>query len=115
MSKLVALYKQPANPQSFDESYFKTHLPLISKVPGIQKTVITRFTRTLTGEGFYLMAEMFFADKDALKSAMKSPEMAEAGENLDTFAKGLYVLSFAEEEKSGLNPPAGPSLKMAAG
>lgn len=96
--KLVALYKQPADPAAFEEAYFNTHIPLIKQVPGLQKTVITRFTRTLMGEGFYLMAEMYFASQDALKAGMKSPEMAAAGENLNSFAEGLVTLMFAEEQ-----------------
>lgn len=98
MSKLIALYKQPEDPAAFDKAYFETHLPLIDKVPGLQSKQVTRFTRALVGDGYYLMAEMHFADADALKAAMKSPEMAAAGENLDSFAKGLYSLAFAETE-----------------
>lgn len=98
MSKLIALFKQPADPTAFDQAYFNTHLPLIAKVPGLNKTVVTRFTRTLQGEGFYLMAEMVFDDREALKAGMKSPEMAAAGANLNTFAEGLVTLMFAEEE-----------------
>jgi uncharacterized protein (TIGR02118 family) len=98
MSKLIVLYKQPIDPANFDEAYFKIHLPLIAKVPGLQKTSITRFTRTINGEGYYLMAELHFADKDALKAAMKSPEMAKAGENLNSFAEGLFSMYFGEEE-----------------
>ncbi len=96
--KLIALYKQPADPTAFDRAYFDTHLPLLAKVPGLQRTVVTRFTRSLTGEAFYLMAEMSFADKEALKNAMKSPEMAAAGENLNSFADGLVSMLFGEEE-----------------
>jgi uncharacterized protein (TIGR02118 family) len=96
--KLVALYKQPADPAAFDEAYFNTHIPLVKKIPGLQKAVVTRFTRTLMGEGYYLMAEMHFADEAAMKAAMKSPENAAAGENLDSFAHGLYTLMFATEE-----------------
>lgn len=97
--KLVALYKQPPDPAAFDDAYFNTHLPLIEKVPGIRKTQITRFTRTIAGgEGFYLMAEMHFEDEAALKAAMRSPEMAAAGENLNSFAEGLSILLFAKEE-----------------
>lgn len=99
MSKLVALYKQPADAAAFDKAYFETHLPLIEKVPGLQSTQITRFTRNVMGDGYYLMAEMYFAEEGALKAAMKSPEMAAAGANLDSFAKGLYSLLFAAEEK----------------
>ena len=95
--KLIALYRQPADPQSFDQAYFQTHLPLIAKVPGLQRTVVSRLTRTYSGEGFYLMAEMLFADKEALRNAMRSPEMAAAGENLNSFAPGLLTLMSAEE------------------
>jgi uncharacterized protein (TIGR02118 family) len=95
--KLVALYQQPTDPATFDDAYFQTHLPLIKLVPGLERTVISRFKRTVMGDGPYLMAEMYFADEEALKSAMRSPEMAVAGENLDGFAKGLVSLMFAEE------------------
>lgn len=97
--KLVALYKQPPDPAAFDEAYFGTHIPLVEKVPGLQKTVITRFTRTVMGDGFYLMAELHFADEQALKAAMKSPEMAAAGENLNSFAAGLVTMQFAVERQ----------------
>jgi uncharacterized protein (TIGR02118 family) len=96
--KLTALYKQPLETAAFDDAYFNTHLPLLNKVPGLQKTVITRFSRTLMGEGFYMMAEMYFSDSSTLRSAMKSPEMAAAGENLNSFSDGLVILMYGEEE-----------------
>jgi uncharacterized protein (TIGR02118 family) len=52
--KLIALYKQPPDTQSFEDAYFRTHLPLLNKVPGLQRMTITRFTRTLMGEGLYM-------------------------------------------------------------
>jgi uncharacterized protein (TIGR02118 family) len=98
MSKLIALYRRPVDPAEFDRHYFQAHLPLIAKVPGLQKTTLTRFTRSIMGEEFYLMAEMTFADRETLKAAMKSPEMAAAGENLNSFAAGLVTLLLGEEE-----------------
>ncbi len=50
------------------------------------------------GDDLYLMAELRFADKDALKTAMRSPEIAAAGANLNEFAGDLGTLLFAEEE-----------------
>lgn len=96
--KLVAIYKQPSDTAAFDDKYFNTHVPLVRKVPGLKKILITRFTRTIAGDGFYLMAEMFFDDEAALKTAMKSPEMAAAGENLNAFAAGLATMMYASEE-----------------
>lgn len=95
--KLIALYKQPADPQAFDNAYFNTHVPLIKKVPGLQTIEVTRVTRTLAGDGLYLLAEMTFADNDALKAALKSPEMAEAGKNLNSFAADGYTLLIGQE------------------
>lgn len=99
--RLIALYRKPKDPAAFDEVYFGTHLPLISKVPGLERTVVTRFTRTVMGDGFYLMAEMYFPDETTLKQGMKSPEMADAGANLATFADGLVTLMFAQEQSVG--------------
>jgi uncharacterized protein (TIGR02118 family) len=112
--KIIALYKQPADPAAFDQAYFTIHLPLLDKVPGLQKTAVTRFTRSLSGEAFYLMAEMYFSDKEALKAAMRSPEMASAGENLNSFAEGLPSMLYGEEEPA-LGPTAGTSVSTAAG
>jgi len=100
MSKLIALYRQPADPAAFDQAYFSTHIPLINKVPGLQKTSVTRFIRSIMGENFYMMAEMEFIDKDTLKAGMKSSEMAAAGDNLNSFAAGLVTLLFGEEERA---------------
>ncbi len=98
--KLIALYDQPEDPEAFDEAYFNTHLPLLEKVPGLQNTEVTRFTRTVMGEGLYMMAVMDFADEDTLKQAMRSPEMQAAGENLNGFAAGLVTLMYGAVEKS---------------
>ncbi len=111
--KLIALYKQPADPSNFDQAYFNTHLPLLARVPGLQKTMVTRFTRNLSGESFYMMAEMYFADKDTLKAAMKSPEMAAAGENLNSFAGGLVSMLYGEEEPAS-GSTTGTTISAAA-
>jgi uncharacterized protein (TIGR02118 family) len=99
MTKLIALYKQPSDPAAFERQYFDTHLPLIARVPGLQRTVLTRVNRTLMGDGYHLMAEMYFPDADSLKAGLRSPEMAAAGDNLNTFAAGLVTLMFGEESE----------------
>lgn len=96
--KLVALFETPDDPQTFDEAYFGTHIPLMEQVDGLRKIVLSRVTRTYMGHDLYLMAEMFFDDVDSLKAAMRSPEMAAAGENLNSFAEGRVTLLSAEEQ-----------------
>ena len=96
-AKLVALYKEPDDPAAFDKRYFEGHLPLIEKIPGLQSTTITRFGKVLAGDGFYLMSEMYFADMDALKAALRTPEMAATGEDIQQFGGHLMTLLIAEE------------------
>jgi uncharacterized protein (TIGR02118 family) len=97
--KLIALYKHPEDESAFEDKYFNSHLPLIRKVPGLEDIVVTRFTRCLMGDDFFMMAEMQFGDSETLKAAMRSPEMAAAGENLNSFAEGLTTLLYGSEQE----------------
>ncbi len=98
MYKLVALYKKPQDPQAFDRAYFETHVPLVKKVPGLQRVEISRITGKLLGESdLYLICEMFFPDQETMDRGLASPENQAAGKNLMGFAKGLVTLLFAQE------------------
>ena len=93
MKKLIALYKAPADAEAFMRHYRETHLPLVRRVPGLMKTELTLIERTLVGEGGnYLLAEMYFADEESFKAAMKSPENAATGADLANFAEGLVSI-----------------------
>ncbi len=95
--KLVAIYAAPQDPEAFDTAYFETHVPLIKQVPGLLDMQAVKLTRVVVGNRApYMVVTMSFADKDALKAAMASPEMAAAGANLDSFAQGQYTLCFGE-------------------
>jgi uncharacterized protein (TIGR02118 family) len=98
MVKLIAMFRKPVDVQAFDRAYFETHIPLVNKVPGLQRVEVSRITGGLGGEpDFYLIAELYFPDKETMDHAMASPENAEAGKNLMTFARGLVTLAFAEQ------------------
>ncbi len=98
MVKLVALYRKPADTEAFDRSYFETHIPLVKKVPGLQRVEVSRITGAPRGEpDFYLMAELCFPDKETMDRGLASPENAEAGKNLMSFARGLVSFMYAEE------------------
>lgn len=96
--KLVALYSHPEDVDAFEAEY-ANHLKFVEKIPGLSGTRLTRFTRTLAGgDGFYLMAEMFFPDAETFKAAMRSPEMAETGKDANRFAKDILTTMIATEE-----------------
>jgi uncharacterized protein (TIGR02118 family) len=97
MVKLVAMFAKPEDPAAFDKAYFDTHLPLNAKTPGLRRTEVTRVTGALRGESpWYIVTEMYYDDADAMKTGLASPEAAEAGKQLMTFAKGLVTFYTAD-------------------
>lgn len=99
-AKLVALYKKPANTAEFEQKYFEEHLPLAQKMPGLQRWEVSRMVGSPMGDAeYYLMAELYFENIDALKTAMSSPEGKAAGKNIMSFAKDVVTMMFAEVEE----------------
>ena len=97
MIKLIALYKKPADMETFEQHYANVHIPLVEKIPGIRKTEWTRITASPTGEApYYMMFEMYFDDMEAYQVAMRSPENKAAGKDLMSFARDLVTLMVAE-------------------
>jgi len=98
MHQLVALFRQPPDPQAFDDAYWNTHVPLAKKIPGVVSLDVSKMLPGKDGPAkYYQMAVLSFADKDSFKTAMKSPENAEAGANLMSFAQGLVEFCAAEK------------------
>jgi uncharacterized protein (TIGR02118 family) len=73
MHKITVQYFDPADGDEFEAAYLERHAPLVQAVPGLE-----RFTISLPQpDGApYLVAELWFADGDALSSAQSSAEMA---------------------------------------
>ncbi|MBZ0187061.1 MAG: EthD family reductase [Candidatus Obscuribacterales bacterium] len=100
MVKLVALYKKPENTEEFDKHYFDIHLPLANKMPGLRKSEISKMAGAPGGApGFYLMAELYFDDMEALKTAMSSDEGKAAAKDVMSFAKDIVTMMFAEADE----------------
>src|SRR3954453_23430751 len=73
MHKLTGQYFAPADASDFETAYRERHVPLVQAVPGLE-----RFTICVPhADGApYLVAEMWFADGDALSTARTTAEMA---------------------------------------
>ena len=73
--KIVVLYTQPDDPAAFDEHYLGVHMPLVAALRECSARR-PRLTAALDGGGqtFYRIAELYFADDGAMKTALGSPE-----------------------------------------
>lgn len=74
--KLVVLYSQPDDPDAFDKHYLGVHGPLVEKIPGLQRFEGARFAAAADGgeQTYFRIAELWFADQDALQAALGSDE-----------------------------------------
>jgi uncharacterized protein (TIGR02118 family) len=102
MIKYIALYRPPADAEAFEKAYFEQHKPLIDKVPGLIRQEIARVARVfvpgMLGEVQpYLIAELYFESKEAMKTAFASPEWQASGANL-TEIGGMELVSMFSAE-----------------
>jgi uncharacterized protein (TIGR02118 family) len=74
--KLVVLYTHPDDPDAFDRQYLGTHMPLASKIPGLQRAETGRIAAALDGgeQTYFRVAELYFADQAALEAGSGSAE-----------------------------------------
>ena len=73
MHRITVQYFDPADGDDFETAYRERHVPLVHTVPGLE-----RFTISVPhADGApYLIAELWFADGNALSTAQTSAEMA---------------------------------------
>lgn len=86
--KLVVLYTQPDDPAAFDDHYLGVHVPLVAKIPGLERAETGTFTAALDGgeQTYYRVAELYFADDAAMGAAFGSPEGAATAEDYGKIA-----------------------------
>jgi uncharacterized protein (TIGR02118 family) len=74
--KLVVLYTQPDDPAAFDEHYLGVHAPLVQSIPGLQRFEGARLVAAADGgeQTYFRIAELWFADQDAMQAALGSDE-----------------------------------------
>lgn len=97
MIKLVALFTRPEDVEAFDQHYDNTHAPMMRAVPGLHRMEVTRNVQSFRGDPpYYLVAEMYFADKPAFDSAMQSEQNRAAGKDLMSFAKDYVTMFYGE-------------------
>jgi len=97
MIKLIALFRKPADTAAFDTHYENVHTPLVRKYPGLRKLEITRITGAPIGETKqYLMAEMYFDNKESMDAALASPEGKAVARDLMSFAADSVTVFYGE-------------------
>jgi len=99
MIKLIALFKRPADPESFDRHFQSVHLPLVRNIPGLRNLEILRVTGAPIGESpYHLMAELSFDSRDAMDAAFATPAGRAVARDLVGFAAPVVTVFHGETE-----------------
>ncbi|MGO9909436.1 MAG: EthD family reductase [Solirubrobacteraceae bacterium] len=98
MVKLVVCYGAPEDPGDFDRHYTETHVPLVHKIPNLQRFEHGKVLGSPDGTAapYYYLAELWFESSEDLQAGMESPEGQAAGAHVATFASGGATLMVAE-------------------
>jgi uncharacterized protein (TIGR02118 family) len=97
VTKLIALYRKPSDPESFDEHYDRVHTPLVRKYPGLKKLELTRVSGAPIGDTkYHLLAEMYFENRESMEKALASPEGKAVARDLMSFAADTVIVFFGE-------------------
>jgi len=99
MYKLFAYWSapKPEDVEAFEEYYASTHVPRAAAVPHLERIVTTKLTDGFEGADpmHYRIAEMVFADREAMGRSAESEEWATmrqcSGDIIERFGVALTV------------------------
>jgi uncharacterized protein (TIGR02118 family) len=97
MHRVTILYDAPTDPETFEQRYRAEHVPLVRALPGLVRFSVSH-PRGMQGEAPYLVAELWFADSDTMRSALQSPEMGETGKHAAGLGAPMTIFSGAVED-----------------
>ncbi len=100
MIKVTVLYGHPTSPEDFERYYEEKHAPIASKMKGVLRFELTRFSAGPDGSrpAFYRMAELYFTGQDQMQAAMASPAGQATVADIANFATGGATVLFGTVE-----------------
>jgi uncharacterized protein (TIGR02118 family) len=101
MARIVALHQLPPEPEAWLKYYRDVHVPIVQKIPGVRNIRWGNVVRSSDGSPApcWLISDVYFDNMDALETALASPEMAEAFEDVSKFVlPGNVKIMFCEAE-----------------
>lgn len=100
--RVSVCYGKPTDAAAFDEHYQNVHIPLANQLPGLQHYTYGKVCSLDSSEPpYYSVAGLYFADRDALRASLTSPEMGAAGSDVKNFASGGATMFVTDEETVG--------------
>jgi uncharacterized protein (TIGR02118 family) len=99
-AKLVVLYPQPTDPDTFEKAYATEHIPLMHEKMKGMTAVVTKMLGTPAGPApHFYMVEIYAPSIDAIKAFLASPDGQQvAGHAAKISTGGPPEVVFAEDD-----------------
>jgi uncharacterized protein (TIGR02118 family) len=98
MVKITGLFGHPEEPDAFEEYYANTHVPLVKKIPTLQRFEAAKVVATPDGSEppYYRIAELYFEDVEQMQAGLASDEGQAMAADAQNFATGGLTLFVSE-------------------
>jgi len=102
MVKLVAVIRKRDGtmPEEFLRYWREVHAPIVARLPGLRRYVISPAVGRGTGTEYDGIAELWFEDREALERVMASPEWREVSADTPLFVEAESIIIFPTQEET---------------
>jgi uncharacterized protein (TIGR02118 family) len=109
MYKFTILFRTPPDIAKFEHDWAHTFVPFAEAMPGIVRVEVSTIDGGPDGASeFYKSHEFYFDTREAMDKAMNSEKGVRAGVALNTIAKGIFTILFAEVLEDIVRPGGQP-------
>ncbi|MDK9698806.1 MAG: EthD family reductase [bacterium] len=99
MFKMIVFYQKPSDVEAFLTRYKNGHIQTLQALPGMTSFSLNIVDKSIIGEApVWAYAEVCFPTLEAMKAAMKSPEMMMCGQDAMQFAASIMTVTTGHEE-----------------
>jgi uncharacterized protein (TIGR02118 family) len=87
MVQFAILFAEPADAPAFDAYYDEVHVPLVCRLPGLERLEVVRYSGDPDGVPvpYHQLTTLYFADEAAMEAALGSPEGQATTEDVERF------------------------------
>jgi uncharacterized protein (TIGR02118 family) len=98
MVKGTALFGHPEDLDAFEEYYANTHVPLVRKIPNLQRFEAAKVVATPDGSEppYHRIGELYFEDVEQMQAGLSSDEGQAVTADFQNFATGGVTIFIAE-------------------
>src|SRR5574341_597815 len=109
MYKLTILFRTPPDIANFEHDWAHTFIPFAEAMPGILRVEVSNVDGGPDGPSeFYKIHELYFESREAMDKAMNSEKGTRAGYARNTFARGLFTITFSDVLEDIVRPGGQP-------